>query len=208
MLRSSKLTFQYPAGPAFSFPEIAIDNGQQLLILGASGTGKTTFLHLLAGLRTAQGGRIEIAGKDMAAMGESQRDRHRGRHVGIIYQTPHFIDSLSVEDNLFMPQFLSEQRIDKARAKQLLERLNIGGKLHAHPRALSTGEQQRVAIARALMHKPDVVFADEPTSALDDNNAREVMDLLEEQVLESGAALIVVTHDQRLKDRISNTVEL
>lgn len=208
MLRSSKLTFQYPDGPSFSFPEVSIDKGQQLLILGSSGTGKTTFLHLLAGLRTAQGGRIELAGADMAAMGESARDQHRGQHVGIIYQTAHFIDALTVHDNLMMPQFLTGQPVDRSRAKELLERLNIGGKLNARPRALSTGEQQRVAIARALMHKPEVVFADEPTSALDDANAREVMDLLEEQVQESGAALIVVTHDQRLKDRISNTVVL
>lgn len=208
MLRSSALHFSYPNGPSFSFPEIKVEAGEEWLILGSSGTGKTTLLHLLAGLRSAPSGRIEIAGKNIVPLSETVRDKHRGHHVGIVFQTAHFLDALSVMDNLLMPQFLNGLPQEKDRAQEMLERLQLGHKAQSRPRNLSVGEQQRVAIARALMHRPKLVFADEPTSALDDQNADQVMNLLREQTADVGAALVVVTHDQRLKDRIANTVVL
>ncbi len=208
MLHSSPLTFSYPDGPSFSFPEVRAGAGEELLLLGSSGTGKTTLLHLLAGLRSAQSGRIEVAGRDMVPLSDAQRDRHRGEHVGIVFQTAHFLDALSVMDNLCMPQYLNGDAPDRNRAQEMLERLQLGHKAGSRPRNLSVGEQQRVAIARALMHRPKLVFADEPTSALDDANATQVMNLLREQTADVGATLVVVTHDQRLKDRIANTVAL
>ncbi|MGB0136631.1 MAG: ABC transporter ATP-binding protein [Flavobacteriales bacterium] len=208
MLHSTPLTFSYPDGPAFSFPEVHAGAGEELLLLGSSGTGKTTLLHLLAGLRSAQSGRIELAGQDIVPLTEAQRDRHRGEYVGIVFQTAHFLDALTVMDNLCMPQYLNGQAPDRSRAQEMLDRLQLGHKAGSRPRNLSVGEQQRVAIARALMHRPKLVFADEPTSALDDANATEVMNLLREQTADAGATLVVVTHDQRLKDRIANTIAL
>lgn len=208
MLHSTQLSFAYPEGPSFLFPDLHLEAGQELLLLGGSGTGKTTMLHLLAGLRSVQSGSVQLAGANFASMKEAARDKHRGRHVGMVFQTAHFLDALSVMDNLLMPQFLGADQPDRSRAMAMLDRLGLGHKAAVKPQRLSVGEQQRVAIARALMHAPDIVFADEPTSALDDANAKEVLALLQEQVRETGASLVVVTHDQRLKDSISNTLSL
>lgn len=208
MLHSSKLTFAYSEGPTFQFPDVHVDAGQEVLLLGGSGTGKTTLLHLLAGLRSIQSGQVDLAGENISGMSEAQRDRHRGRHVGMVFQTAHFLDALTVMENLLMPQYLGKETLDRARAKRMLERLGIGHKAEVKPNRLSVGEQQRVAIARSLMHAPRIVFADEPTSALDDANAKEVISLLQEQVRETGASLVVVTHDQRLKNTIANTLSL
>lgn len=208
LLHSTRLSFAFPGGPSFQFPDVSVNRQEELLLLGQSGTGKTTLLHLLSGLRSATEGSIKLAGHELVGASKTTLDRWRGEHVGIVYQTAHFVPSLSVLDNLTLPQYLNGIRPDRARARALLERLNLSDKVGQKPGSLSVGEQQRVGIVRALMNAPDVVFADEPTSALDDRNAGEVMDLLREQVLETGAALIVVTHDQRLKDRIAKTVAL
>ncbi len=179
-----------------------------MLILGESGRGKTTFLHLLAGMLRPSGGRIVIDNTSIDSLGGAELDKFRGIHIGIVFQTAHFVESLSVLDNLILPQFLAGRRQDKERALQLLDRLNLGSKAHVKPLRLSVGEQQRVAIARAVINKPSIILADEPTSALDDHNANQVIDLLEGQASETGASLIIVTHDKRLKDRFSKQVTL
>lgn len=208
MLRCQNLQFQYPGGPTFAFPDIACAKSEHLLLLGESGTGKTTLLHLLAGMLRPTEGMVEIDGTDITTLSASELDRHRGARVGIVFQTAHFVESLSVEDNLVLPQFLAGLPVNKARAAELLKRMNLLGKLKRSTNELSIGEQQRVAIARALMNNPAVVLADEPTSALDDKNAAQVIELLEEQASLTGAALIIVTHDQRLKDRFAKRVTL
>jgi putative ABC transport system ATP-binding protein len=179
-----------------------------MLVLGQSGTGKTTFLHLLAGLLKPTQGSITIAGAATTAMSDNALDKYRGQHVGIVFQTAHFVEALTVEENLLLPFFLSGKKVDSTRAALLLKRLNLTDKANKLPRWLSVGEQQRVAIARAVIHSPSVIFADEPTSALDDVNAQQVIGLLEEQAKESGASLMIVTHDQRLKDYFSKRITL
>lgn len=208
MLTCQNLQFQYPGGPSFAFPDIACAKGEHLLLLGESGTGKTTLLHLLAGMLRPTSGEVIIDGTAITSLSASELDRHRGARVGIVFQTAHFVSSLSVEDNLVLPQFLAGLPVNKARAAELLKRMNLLDKLKRSTGELSIGEQQRVAIARALMNNPAVVLADEPTSALDDKNAAQVIDLLEEQAGLTGAALIIVTHDQRLKDRFAKRVTL
>ncbi len=208
MLKSTNLTFQYPHGPSFGFPDIACEAAKHLLLLGESGSGKTTLLHLLAGMLRPTGGAVHIAGQDTTALSSKAMDKFRGQHVGIIFQTAHFVQSLTVEDNLILPQFLSGRSVDRAKARDVISRLNLGHKLREKPGNLSIGEQQRVAIARALVNDPDVILADEPTSALDDKNAEEVIRMLEEQASLTRASLIIVTHDQRLKDRFLNRVTL
>ena len=179
-----------------------------MLLLGQSGTGKTTLLHLLAGLLRPTGGKLEIAGTSMMDLSSAKMDKFRGEHIGIIFQTAHFIDSLRVEDNLIMPQFLTGRKIDRSKAKDILGRLNLAHKANSFTSQLSVGEQQRVAIARALINDPKLILADEPTSALDDSNARGVIHLLKEQAELTGASLIIVTHDQRLKDEFAKSVVL
>lgn len=208
MLNSRSLTFNYSGGPTFSFPDLHCGAQEHLLLLGESGKGKTTLLHLLAGMLAPSSGSIEINGTNIAQLNAQFMDHFRGEHVGIVFQTAHFVQSLTVEDNLILPQFLTGRTISREKAHHILHRLNLESKLDQLPRNLSIGEQQRVAIARALMNDPAIVLADEPTSALDDKNADQVISMLEEQAALSGAALIIVTHDQRLKDRFHNRVTL
>ena len=208
MLKSESLSFQYTDGPSFSFPDIECGQGEHLLLLGESGKGKTTLLHLLAGMLRPTKGSVSVANTDIVSLGSKQLDQFRGKHIGIIFQAAHFVQSLSVEDNLILPQYFSGNKVDKAKARAILDRLNIGDKAKSKPKDLSIGEQQRAAIARALVNDPDILLADEPTSALDDKNAEEVIQLLEEQSSLSKAALIIVTHDQRLKDRFQKQVTL
>ncbi len=208
MLVTRQLQFKYINGPSFHFPDVVCGKGEHLLILGESGKGKTTLLHLLAGMLKSQNGEVIIAEKNTSQMNGSTLDKFRGEHIGIIFQTSHFIESLSVEDNLVMPQYLTGRMIAREKAKRILSRLNLADKLKEKPSTLSVGEQQRVAIARAVMNDPAIILADEPTSALDDKNANEVIALLEQQAKETGACLIIVTHDKRLKDRFSKQIVL
>jgi ABC-type lipoprotein export system ATPase subunit len=208
MLSTKQLQFKYENGPAFAFPDIQCEKGEHMLIIGESGKGKTTLLHLLAGILKPTRGLVNISGSDIAAMSDGALDRFRGKQIGLVFQTAHFVDSLSVLDNLMLAPFLTGYKTSSDKAKDALTRLNLGHRMHAKPSQLSVGEQQRAAIARAMMNDPSVILADEPTSALDDKNSEEVMNLLEEQAKLTGASLIIVTHDKRLKDRFTKQVSL
>jgi putative ABC transport system ATP-binding protein len=208
MLNTQGLEYAYPGGNRMQFPEIRCENGEHLLIIGNSGTGKTTLLHLLAGLLSPKNGEINIAGQDIARMRGRELDRFRGKHIGIIFQKSHFVSALNVSDNLQLTSYLAGLKADKARIQELLERLNLADKLTKKTRELSQGEQQRVAIARSLLNRPDLILADEPTSSLDDKNTADVIELLEKEAALADATLVIVTHDQRLKDRFSRRVEL
>ena len=185
-----------------------MDKGDELLLLGASGTGKTTLLHLVAGMRTPTAGSVTLAGAPFNALNTAERDQTRGKHMGIVFQTAHFVRSLTVGENLALARSLAGCAPDAAVIEGLLQELGLGHKLNAQVDALSVGEQQRVSIARAVVHGPGLILADEPTSALDDANTDAVLTLLRNQAKRTGAALLVVTHDQRLKDRMSQHVEL
>jgi lipoprotein-releasing system ATP-binding protein len=208
MISVSGLTFTYPSGPGFTFPDFTCGSKEHLLILGQSGKGKTTLLHLLAGMIRPTAGSIHIQQTDITQLNNRSLDKFRGQHIGIIFQTAHFVDSISVIDNLMLSPFLSGKNASREEALAVLDRLNVGQKAKQKPGSLSVGEQQRCAIARAVFHKPSVILADEPTSALDDTNAATVIDILEEQALKTGAALIIVTHDKRLKDRFQKQITL
>jgi putative ABC transport system ATP-binding protein len=209
MLKTEGLHYQYEGGESeLAFPDLSIQKGDELLLLGASGTGKTTLLHLVAGMRTPTRGQVALAGEAFSTLPTAARDRARGRHMGIVFQTTHFVRSLSVSENLALARALAGCPPDEARIQGLLEELGLAHKLHARVDALSVGEQQRVSIARAVVHGPGLILADEPTSALDDANTDAVLSLLRKQAERTGAALLIVTHDQRLKDRMSDRVEL
>ncbi|MEO0898739.1 MAG: ATP-binding cassette domain-containing protein [Bacteroidota bacterium] len=208
MIQSQHLKFGYSQAQVFEFPNISALPEEPLLILGESGKGKTTLLHLLAGLLRPISGSIEVGGTDMTKLSTRELDLFRGRHIGLVFQQSHFVSSLTVGDNLRLSQYLAGEPQNQERIERILERLKLGDKLRQKTHKLSVGEQQRVAIARAVLNDPDVILADEPTSALDDTNAAEVMNLLEEEAQQAKAALIIVTHDKRLKDRITQRVEL
>ena len=208
MLATNQLTFQYGPAKQFTFPDMRCADREALLILGRSGTGKTTLLHLLALLLRPQSGSVLIDQTDLTKLSPAETAAFRAKHVGIIYQKPHFVSSLSVGDNLLLANYLANKPQQKQRARELAGQLGFGDQLAKKTNQLSQGEQQRVSIARAVMNQPDVILADEPTSNLDDENTDRVIKLLREQSEQIGASLIVVTHDQRLKDVFKNRVNL
>ncbi|GAB2519852.1 ABC transporter ATP-binding protein [Spirosoma aerophilum] len=208
MLATHQLTFDYGPSKQFTFPDVRCANREAFLILGQSGTGKTTFLHLLALLLKPKSGSVIIDQTDLTKLSPAETAAFRASHLGIIYQKPHFVSSLSVLDNLLMANYLANKPQDKARAKELAGQLGFAAHLAKKTNQLSQGEQQRVSIARAVMNQPDVILADEPTSSLDDENTDRVITLLRQQSEQIGASLIVVTHDQRLKDAFQNRVNL
>jgi len=208
VIKTQSLKYSYPNSPAISFPDFSCEAGSILLVIGSSGVGKSTLLHLLSGLITSKNGEVNIDGQDIMKLSSRNLDKFRGDNIGIIFQKNHFIASLSVLDNLTSAQYFGGKPEVKSRCIELLNRLNIGDKKDASIKTLSEGEKQRVAIARALVNNPKVILADEPTSSLDDENCEEVIKLLKEQAEDVNAALIIVTHDSRLKDLISNQIVL
>jgi ABC-type lipoprotein export system ATPase subunit len=208
MLQAQNLKFSYDGSNTLSFPNIECQNGEHLLLLGQSGSGKTTLLHLLGGLLSPQSGSIKVGEAEMSRLNGSSLDKFRGQNIGIIFQTAHFVKALTVQENLILAQQLAGKKIDKQLIVNVLQKLNLEHKLKSKTSELSVGEQQRVAIARALVNSPALILADEPTSALDDKNTDEVIQLLEKTASEANATLIIVTHDNRLKDYFKNQIQL
>lgn len=172
--------------------------GEAWLLAGPSGSGKSTVLHLIAALTQPTRGRIVVANRDLATLGTSERDRWRGRTIGLVPQRLHLIGAVSVADNLRLAQRLAGVGRDDARIAALLEAVQAGDLAHRFPRELSQGQAQRVAIARAVVNRPAVLLADEPTASLDRAAARRVVDLLCRLCRETGATLVVATHDADL----------
>ena len=185
-----------------------VDAGQHTLVLGPSGCGKTTLLNIVAGIMPAISGEVEVNGTRLDRLSANERDRFRGRHIGLVMQRLHLISALTVEANLQLAQRLAHGAVNDARISEILATLGITDKRHAFPRHLSQGEAQRVAIARAVVNRPALILADEPTAALDDKNCDAAIQLLFDQAGQHGATLLVATHDARIKSRFGQVREL
>ncbi|MFT4095099.1 MAG: ATP-binding cassette domain-containing protein [Niabella sp.] len=207
MLQTKNLQFHYP-GVGFTFPDVSCSAGEALLITGASGKGKTTLLHIVGALLKPDKGHVRIDNTDMTALPDRQLDQFRGKNIGIVFQQSHFIASLSVVDNLQVVPYLSGSAVTAGHAERLLEQFHIAAQAHKKPWQLSIGQQQRLSIARALINSPALLLADEPTSSLDDENCAIVAHMLQQHALQSHAALVIVTHDQRLKKFFNRSIEL
>jgi ABC-type lipoprotein export system ATPase subunit len=191
-----------------SFPDFSVARSGHFLLLGESGSGKTTLLHLLGGLLRPQQGKIEVDGVDIAQLSEVALDRFRGKRIGFIFQKNHLMAALTVKNNLLMAPFLAGEKQDESRLDAVLSELGLMEKKNSKIHELSQGQAQRVAIARAIINKPSIILADEPTSALDDTNCGKVIELLNKVAIENNAALIIATHDQRLKSQMTNQIVL
>lgn len=209
MVSVKDLQYTYPkATITMRFPDFEIQAGEHSLLLGESGGGKTTLLHLIGGLLQSQKGKIELDGVNIAALSAVQLDQFRGKKMGFIFQKNHLINTLTVKQNLLAASFFAGNPADPERAVEILEELGLADKLNSKVTELSVGQAQRVAIARAVMNKPALILADEPTSALDDKNCEKVISLLLKLANHSWATLLVATHDQRLKERLNRQIEL
>ena len=208
MISTKNITFSYNKDQTFIMPDLFCQAGNTILVTGNSGKGKTTYLHILAGLLKPNSGEIVIDNKEITHLKGSKADKFRGKNIGVVFQKSHFIASLSVLENLEMASWLATGKKHKVRAKELLQKLDISEQAHKLPSQLSVGQQQRVSIARALMNEPKVLLADEPTSSLDDKNADNVIELLENLSKEYKTALIIVTHDSRIKQKFTNQITM
>lgn len=212
LLEISNLRKSYvaPDGERSSVVDIAsfnLDAKAQLALSGESGTGKTTFLNLIAGILKADSGSVKIDGRDMTTMSEAGRDRLRAENIGYIFQTFNLLQGYTCLENVLLGMSFGPGP-DREFAKEMLRRVELGHRLHHYPRQLSTGQQQRVAAARALANHPKLVLADEPTGNLDRRNAGGALKLIREACHENGAALLLVSHDPHVLDQFENRSEL
>ncbi|ENO3939513.1 ABC transporter ATP-binding protein [Aeromonas veronii] len=191
--------------PLFHHLDLALPAGEITLLLGQSGCGKSTLLNLIAGLIAPDEGEIWLGETRIDTRSPDERARLRGRHFGIVYQDFNLLPTLNVAENLALPLAINALPPDEVRIDQLLQRLDMSHKRHAWPEQLSGGQRQRVALARALIHQPGWLLADEPTGSLDEHNAEQVMALMVAAVRDTGAGLLLVSHNPayaELADRV------
>ena len=207
MIKTKGVKFNYDNQVFFKFQDISLKSSENLLIIGSSGIGKTTLLHLLAGLLESSSGSIKLFEKELSDLSSHQLDKFRKNNIGIVFQRPHFVNSLTVKENLQLAQYIANKK-DNNRIENILKNLNIFDKSDKKTNQLSQGEKQRASIALAIVNSPKLILADEPTSSLDDINCDNVIKLLKKQATDFGAQLIVITHDSRLKKHFKNSIEL
>lgn len=201
MIRSTGLSFQYSgAASALVFPDVDVAQGGVLVLRGLSGSGKSTWLALVAGLMQAKGGALWVAEQKLADLGAASSDAWRARTVGFLPQGLHLSAALTVTDNLRMAQWAAGVDDDPARAVQVLQALGIAALGGRRPAQLSGGQAQRAALARAVLLAPQVLLTDEPTASLDDEAAQESMRLLTTTASAHGATLVIATHDRRVTE--------
>lgn len=207
MISTKELKFAY-RNMSFSFPEIHCHSGEVLLITGASGKGKSTLLHLLSGLLKPDSGAVVIDDTDITLLNNRKLDEFRRKNIGIVFQQSHYIASLSLRDNLVLCSHWPDKRITAERVEMVLSQLRLINQSAQKPGTLSVGQQQRLSIARAILNMPSVLLADEPTSGLDDANCYRVAETLASLSKDNNTSLVIVTHDQRLKDIFQSRIEL
>lgn len=208
MIETRGLSHAFPGGPALRFDDVAVPQGGTLLLRGASGSGKSTWLALAAGLLTPQAGEILVAGQSVAVLQAGERDRWRARCVGFLPQKLFLSEALSVAENLALVYFASGQTVDRAAIAHALEALNLGALGTRKPSQLSGGQAQRVALGRALLLRPPVLLVDEPTASLDDASCAASLALLQQGAARTGATLVIATHDARVVQALTEAQTL
>jgi putative ABC transport system ATP-binding protein len=197
LVENVKKSYREPDGqrlPILDVPHLALAAGEQVVVRGRSGGGKTTLLNVIAGLAAADAGKIVVNGTDITRLPEAIRDRFRARQIGFVFQTFNLLAGFTALENVQLGMTFTGQRNDPARATELLQRVGLGQRLTHKPAALSVGEQQRVAVARALVNRPGLLLADEPTANIDPAHQQQVVDLLREACRAENVAMLLVTH--------------
>ena len=208
MIKTNNISHQYKNQELIKLPDLLLEQGEEALVIGKSGCGKSTLLHILGGLLTPTNGEVSINRQSIYAISGPDLDKFRGNNIGVVFQVPHFIQSLTVKENLLLGQNLAGNSKDESKILELLTDMDVVQKIDNKINNLSQGEKQRIAIARALINEPKVILADEPTSALDDENCELVVKLLKSQAKKHNATLLIVTHDNRLNSQFERRVLL
>jgi putative ABC transport system ATP-binding protein len=196
-LRNVKKSYVEPDGARLPILDIAsfdVANGEQMVLVGRSGCGKTTLLHTIAGITRADAGQIAIDGIDIASLSEAGVDKVRAAKIGYVFQTFNLLPGFTALENVLLGMTFARGRKDPQRARQLLDRVGLSHRSTHKPTALSVGEQQRVAVARALANRPSLLVADRPTANIDPRNQQKIVDLIRDTCREEGVSLIIVTH--------------
>jgi len=190
--------------------DFSINKGDRIAIVGPSGSGKSTFLHLLGGLDKPTGGEVLMQGVDWQKISEKKRCQLRNKQLGFIYQFHHLLPEFTALENVAMPLLLANTPVQAAReqASNILEKVGLSAREQHKPSQLSGGERQRVAIARALVHQPQCMFADEPTGNLDHATAQKIFELMLNLNTLLNTALVIVTHDMQLAQRMDRVINL
>jgi ABC-type lipoprotein export system ATPase subunit len=209
-LRDLVKTYPSPSGPPIEvihLPSLVLQAGQQVALRGESGLGKTTLLHMIAGIVIPDSGQVEIGGVAMTRLSEAGRDRLRAEKVGYLFQTFNLLQGLTALENVNLGLAFG-RGADAQAAFEALDRVGLSHRAHYLPRQLSTGQQQRVAVARALANRPCLILADEPTGNLDRARGAKIIELLQESAAELGAALLVASHDPEVLAALGTTIDL
>jgi putative ABC transport system ATP-binding protein len=211
LVENIKKAYREPNGevlPILDVPLLQLEAGEQVVIRGSSGGGKTTLLNVIAGLATPDAGRIVVDTTDITRLPEAARDRFRARHIGFVFQTFNLLAGFTALENVLLGMTFTGQRHDPRRATELLGRVGLGQRLSHRPAALSVGEQQRVAVARALVNRPVLLLADEPTANIDPAHQQQVIDLLREVCRAENVAMLLVTHSPEVARRFDRVEHL
>ncbi len=210
MIRASRIEKSYGQLQILKGLDFEVAQGEAVCILGASGAGKSTFLHILGTLDRPTKGTVTFHGEDLFAKSDNDLSLFRSQKLGFVFQFHHLLSEFSALENAMMPGRIAGKNIHecKSRAMTLLDYLGMSHRLNHYPSELSGGEQQRVAIARALFHRPVLLLADEPTGNLDSENSQKIQDLFFQLKEEMGLTLVAVTHDQRFAARFPRSVKM
>ncbi len=208
MLKWTDISYAYPNSSEIKFPNAVIENGSENLIIGPSGCGKSTLMNIIAGLIQPDRGSVFFDNEDIFSLNIAQRDKFRGQKMGIIFQSAHFMQSLTLKENMRLSQKLGKAKKGSTEIDRVLEMVGLEKHVKKKLSEMSVGEQQRASIARAVLSEPSVILADEPTSALDDKNCLSVLNLLRSIAKEYESSLLIITHDQRLKGEVESKIEL
>ena len=210
-LRNVTKTYREPGGgrlPVLNIASFKLASGEQAVLVGSSGGGKTTLLNIIAGITSADSGEVMVGGTDLAKLPEAARDRFRAERIGYVFQTFNLLSAFTALENVLLGMSFGGKKADRARAIKLLERVGLSHRLHHKPAQMSVGEQQRTSVARALANTPRLLLADEPTANVDAANQQTILDLLRDSCREHNVSLLLVTHAPEVASQFERVEKL
>lgn len=210
-LRNVTKSYREPGGttlPILNIESFGISSGEQVVLIGSSGGGKTTLLNIIAGITSADSGSVIVGGVDITRLSEPARDRFRAERIGYVFQTFNLLPAFTALENVLLGMSFGGKTADRSRAVHLLERVGLEHRLHHKPSQMSVGEQQRTSVARALANAPRLLLADEPTANVDSANQRTILELIRDSCRENDVSLLLVTHSPDVAGQFSRVESL